>query len=345
MSVDERGAPAPVLGEKTTMGGLYSADAVAGMIRSGRRLLLAGDEALLAGLPTGDWIGGTIPYFMVAEGGLHTARHIFVTDLPAESATVIRRYTTESLKLLAADHPGHGFTVLLIPAFSDAHAEYARNMPYYAGIFERPVVGWVSGVGLDDIGRIKPKVFDGATGTASTDEAVAVHVSVPASQRVDVDIINLFEPGTGDAIEFPHGGFSATEALVNGTPTGFAHYLKGQGTDTRLPLVANYNGAMVNVSIQQVDAAGGRVDFYAPVFPDVTYHVAKPVGDYVRAFAAQVPKDGAPLSFSCNCVLNYMYAGLEGKSIGPLTGPMTFGEIAFMLLNQTAVYVTIRPAG
>ncbi len=323
------------------MSGIFELDAVAGMIKSGQRLLLAGDEALLAKLPQGEWIGGTIPYFMSEEGGLRTDQRLFVTDLPSDARATIKRYNATSLPQLAADHPGNGFTVLLVPAFTDVHTEYARNVAHYAGIFDRPVVGWVSGVALEDIGNVKPKIFDGATGTACTDEAVAMHVCIPEAYQVSVDIVNLFQPGNGDTIEFPQGGFSATEALINGKLTHFAQYLSAQSTDTKLPLVADYNGAMVNVSIQNVDVSASKVDFYAPVFPNVTYHVAKPVGDYVHEFAAHIPQGGAPLTFSCNCILNYMYAGLEGKSVGKLTGPMTFGEIAYMLLNQTAVYLTI----
>ena len=47
--------------------------------------LLAGEEGLLATLPRGDWIGGTIPYCMTAD-------RIFATGLPGNAATVIRRY-------------------------------------------------------------------------------------------------------------------------------------------------------------------------------------------------------------------------------------------------------------
>jgi hypothetical protein len=43
--------------------------------------------------------------------------------------------------------------------------------------------------------------------------------------------------------------------------------------------------------------------------------------------------------FSCNCILNFLYGELEGKSIGTFTGPVTFGEIAYQLVNQTLVYV------
>ena len=48
------------------------------------------------------------------------------------------------------------------------------------------------------------------------------------------------------------------------------------------------------------------------------------------------------LFFSCNCILNYLYSELEGKKTGGITGPITFGEIAYQLLNQTMVYLTIE---
>jgi hypothetical protein len=45
--------------------------------------------------------------------------------------------------------------------------------------------------------------------------------------------------------------------------------------------------------------------------------------------------------FSCNCVLNYLHGQLEGRHTGALLGPMTFGEIAYQLLNQTLVHVSV----
>jgi hypothetical protein len=99
------------------MQGLHNAATVAEMIIAGRQLILAADEALLAELPKGNWIGGTIPYFMAAEGGLHSSDRIFVTELPEGAEASIRRYNAESLNGIAGDHPGHGFTLLLLPAW------------------------------------------------------------------------------------------------------------------------------------------------------------------------------------------------------------------------------------
>jgi hypothetical protein len=323
------------------MTGLYERDVAADFIRSGKRLLLAGDERLLAELPKGDWIGGTIPYFMASEGGLQTSQRIFITELPSDGVATIRSYDVDSLPRLASDHPGNGFTILLIPAFTAVHTEFAKNVANYPGIFDRPVVGWISGVALGDIGKASPKVFDGASGVGSADHALAFHVGLPERDEVSVEIINLFRPGDGDSIRFTQPGFSVTDALINGNSTNLARYLAAHETDSRLPLVADYNGALVNVSIQKLDATAGTVDFYAPVFADIEYRVAAPVGDYVAEFAARLDPDGPAPAFACNCILNYVYAGLEGRSTAPLMGPMTFGEIAYMLLNQTAVYLTV----
>jgi hypothetical protein len=42
-------------------------------------------------------------------------------------------------------------------------------------------------------------------------------------------------------------------------------------------------------------------------------------------------------------VLNYLHGSLEGRRTGSLQGPMTFGEIAYQLLNQTLVQITVEP--
>ncbi|MCR8916093.1 hypothetical protein FDP08_10165 [Marinobacter panjinensis] len=48
------------------------------------------------------------------------------------------------------------------------------------------------------------------------------------------------------------------------------------------------------------------------------------------------------LVFGCNCILNYLHSALEGRKTAQLTGPITFGEVAYQLLNQTAVFLTVE---
>ncbi len=324
---------------------LQSISDVQAAIRSGRPLLLAGSEQALRQLPRGNWIAGTIPYFMGSEGGVCTETQVFVTELPACAiGHSIAVYSVDTLPRICEDAPANGFSVLILPSGSAVHAAYAQNAPTYENMFLRPVIGWVAGVHLSQIGAALATVFDGRSGSPVTDAAVVMHVALPADKLADVSIINVFRAGSGDVIRFDEAGFGATTCRVNGAPANLAHYMHEQGIDSRLPLTANYGGSVVNVSVQQVDRDGGAVAFYAPVFPGVDYRFAAPVDDYVAAFetAAGDTTSALPPAFACNCILNYVHANLEGRRTGRITGPMTFGEIAHQLLNQTCVELTIR---
>jgi hypothetical protein len=311
----------------------------AALIAAGKRLIIAGERALLESLPAGDWIGGSIPYFMTESGGKVSKDLVYADELPpqVESAS-IRSYAADALRDIPTDAPENGYTYLIIPATSPAHLEYAQNAPSYPGIFMKPVFGWISGVHLSELGKAKPCVVDGRTGRCSDSQAIAMHCVLPAGKLAQIGIVNLFKQGSGDSIRFEKTGFSAAEALVNGKKVDFAGYVREKGIDTKLPLVADYSGTMVNVSFQAVGEKG--VDFYAPVFADMEYKIAGAVGDYVKEFKTALPQ-GAKALLSCNCILNFLYSELEGKATPGIQGPITFGEIAYQLLNQTLVYLSV----
>lgn len=312
-------------------------------IESGLYLSIAAEESLLRQLPSGNWMAGSIPYFMGQNGGATSRDLLFVTTMPAmDVAPVMRWYDEARLDRVALDAPSNGLSVLIVPAFSEVHSRFAREAPSYEDMFMKPLVGWIAGVHLDDLGTSKPVVVNGQTLEFSTTKALAMHVPLPESIYPRIEILNLFEQGDGDVIRFPSTGFSARECTVNGQLTTLAQYLTDRKIDTRLPLVADYSGAMINVSFKAVDEAAGVVDFYAPVFDDIDYRIAGPVPDYAKAFGGALPQDAHGAGWSCNCILNYLYGELEGKRTGPITGPMTFGEIAYQLLNQTMVYVTLE---
>jgi hypothetical protein len=198
-------------------------------------------------------------------------------------------------------------------------------------------------VHLDDIGVEKPAVINGATGEIHEDGALVLHIELPETWLADIDIVNLFKPDPdGDEIVFEETGFGAKSALINGERTDFAAYVGEKNLDIARPLVANAAGAMVNVSFQSVDPDAG-VLFYAPVLAGVPYHHAAPVGDYAATFAAEIT-DTSTEELACNCILNYVYGELDGKTTGNITGPATFGEIAYILLNQTMVRLDVVPA-
>lgn len=323
---------------------LHGVAEVARLIEDGEMLLLAGDERLLRDLPRGDWIGGTIPYFMTAEhGGIHDAGRIFVARLP-RSARVVHQalYDADALPGFPADGARNGFSVILMPSQSPVHSRFALEGTDWPGLFDRPVVGWVTGVALDRIGFDTPKVFDGRTGRISDADAVVMHVTLPPSAFAKVDIVNLFEQGDGPTLTFEEQGFSAEWVRVDGERMRLVDFIAAQGIDTRLPLVADYNGAAINVAIARIIADEGRVEFFAPVFTGMDYRFARPIGHYPTEFEQATAGLGTMPTFSCNCILNYEYAGLAGQRTGSITGPMTFGEIAYVVLTQTLVHLTIE---
>lgn len=327
-------------------GRLVTVAEAAAAIRQGRVLWIGGDETLLRQLPTGQWIGGSIPYFVAQNGGETTREHVFCSELPPGIATDmdIRFYDLDTIGRIAVEAPENGFTILLIPATSALHLSYAQNAPGYEEMFLKPIAGWVTGVHLDDLGQSHPVVYNGRTGEASRERGLAMHVALRPEKIAQVGIVNTFRQGSGDTLVFPETAFAAHRCEVNGVERNFAEYVREQKIDQRLPLVADYSGTMINVGLQRVDERGDEVSFYAPVFKGIRYRFAAPVENYVEAFQSAIPKLDQPVVFSCNCVLNYLYSELEGKHTAHMTGPMTFGEIAYQLLNQTLVYLTVEDA-
>lgn len=326
------------------MNEMITVQAAAELIRSGASLSLAGPESALDQMPPGNWIGGTIPYFMVADGGVVVNEgKVFATDLSTIGAVSVACYGPDDLAGIAGHAPDNGFAITIIPAGSQCHQRFAADAANYEGAFLKPTVGWIAGVHLSDLGKATPKVYDGRTATKYEDRATVAYVSLPADKMAVVEIVNLFEPDSADLLRFKQTGFEITDCEVNGEPVNFASYVRQRGLDHgKLPLVGDYAGAHVNVSLQRVDAAGGKVALYAPVFSDVDYRFAKPVGDYTAAFRQRLALlDNTGAVMACNCILNFLFGELEGKAIGGVAGPVTFGEIAYQLLNQTMVVVRV----
>jgi hypothetical protein len=324
---------------------LCSIAEVQAAISAGESLFLAGSRESLGQLPKGNWVGGTISYFVTEEGGQLSEDRIFVTPVPASAlGAEAAEYSAGNLAQLYRDAPENGFTFVVLPASSEVLKSFAERAPSFEGYLMRPVVGWVSGVRVDRIGVDTPAVFNGKTGAVMEDKCVALHVALPADHIADLDTVNIFESGDGDVIRFEEAGAHVTNCLIGGKTANLADYLAAKAVHTEFPLVGDYNGSSINVSFLKVDANAHTVDFYAPVFPGVDYRLAKPVDDYVSAFA-KASAGGSVPDFACNCILNYLYGGLEGKQTGTVTGPVTFGEIAHQLLNQTMVRLYVQKIG
>lgn len=325
------------------MSTLLTLEQAAARITAGESLSIAGDEQALRHLPKGAWIGGTIPYFMAESGGCKTKDRVMVNSLISAASTQFKYYGADELQQMMRDAPLNGWTLLIMPYGSRAHAQFAEHCREDRDAFIKPVAGWISGVDLDDLGRISPKIFMGTTGEVFEDGAVVVHGTLPPGQLALIDIVNIFEPDHIDVLRFPSTGFKAQSCTVNGHPMRLIDFLTQRGNlDGKLPLVGDFNGTYGNAAIQSIDAQTGEVSFYAPVFPDVEYFIAKPVANYAQAFRERLQSlESEPIVFACNCAVNYLYGELEGKSLGRIEGPVTFGEIGYQLLSQTLVALRV----
>jgi hypothetical protein len=172
---------------------MFSVDEVKARILRGDKLILSGDEQALRSLPAGTWIGGTTPYFMAEAGGLFTQEQLYVTTLDDDMAVAaIRVYDDSNIEKIYSDVPENGFALVIISAFTKTHASFALNAPKYQDFAAKPVVGWISGVSLENLGKITPKVFDGRNQQVIENGAVAIHVQLPANKAAEIDILNIF---------------------------------------------------------------------------------------------------------------------------------------------------------
>jgi hypothetical protein len=278
---------------------------------------------------------------MASEGGTCRLDRVFVQPFGHQVGEIVC-YDRERLPHMLEDAPENGFSIVILPAASAVLEDYAREAPNYPDMYIKPIAGWVAGVHLDQLGSAQAQVIDGRSGRCYADQAIVLHIPLPPEQAALVHAVNLFTPGAGPVLSFAETGFAARDCLIDGVRGSLLELIRARGIDTRLPLVADYCGAMINVSIQSLDHEPGLVSFYAPVFAGVNYRFADAVEDYSERFLQAMPSDGGPILFGCNCILNYLYSQLQGRQTARLTGPITFGEVAYQLLNQTAVYLTLE---
>lgn len=320
---------------------------IAKLIRQGDFLTVAGDESLLRRLPSGNWIGGTIPYFLTDKGGMVSQDECFVShyrQTMPHNRPRISVYDTNSIAQIAQDAPEHGFSIVILPTDSDVLMHYAENAPEYPDMFLVPLIGWVAGQRLENTQQSAKVCFGPAGGILMDQNAVAMHVPLPASQLASVQMINLFRKISDTPIQFPKTGLVVSECLVNGQPTSLNEHIKEHQIDTSLPLVSDYSGIKINIGIKHI-CDDGTINLYTPVFAGRTYYFAEPVENFVESFTTSVvddPKEN--IAFCTSCVSNYLKPELTVRDSRRFAGPMAFGEIAYQLVANTLVYLTIENA-
>ena len=309
------------------------------LIAENKLLHISGAEALLRKLPWGNWIGGSTEYFLDESGGQVRNDVLDVLELNF-TRYKFASYDTRTLPDITHDSYDNGFSVIILPFDSEVHRQYAQNASDYEGIFSKNIVGWISGTNLDATGQT-PVAVNGASGDVLADKAAVLHVSLPKGKIAHINIVNIFSADPkSSAITFPEDGFTVKNCFVDGKETVFADHIVRNNLDTKLPLVGDYSGAGVNFSVKSMN--DGTVNLYAPVFKGIVYRFAEAIPDYVEAFHGNIREIANKDSvFACNCLLNFLYGDLKGKNIGGFYGPITFGEVAWQLLNQTLVYLQI----
>ena len=320
---------------------LYTLSETATFINKGYLLSLAGDESILAQLPKGSWIGGTIPYFMNSEKPSFSNDKVYVNKLSDSIIDFnIKVYNDSSIYNIVEDSFSNGFTILILPPFQAVQRVYALESPNIKGIYNNPIIGWISGKGIGS--STIPKVLNGQNMQVYEDKAVAMHVKLPVNKTAELDVINVYEEDLSKpTITFLNSGVDIHDCMINEKKENLYNYIRKNNIDVRLPLMSNHNGVIVNVSIQEVDKDFNIISFYAPVFNDREYFFSKQVDEKDSDLNFNTKKINSHTELSFLCVLNYIYLELVNNTIHKIKGPFTFGEIGYHLLNQTIVSLKI----
>jgi len=321
---------------------LYTKQEVIKFISEGKKMVLSASEKMLDQLPKGNWIGGTSPYFMDADVGKFTEEKIFVDDFTHIATDFkIEKFDKDNIKNIAINSFQNGFTVLIIPGDSDTLFEFGINSFTYDKIFNNPVVGFIAGFDLDKIGELTPKVYNGQLNEKISNDGVAIHIKLPDNKVARAEILNLDTINrTSPKIKFPTTSFTQSECTINGEKANIADYLSQIEYKEGLPIIADYNGALINRDIKVIDKEKKEVAFFSPVFHDEIYYLANVIENYHELFGEKLKTENLNIQYSVICVSYYLLGNLENKKI-QAEGVFAFGEIAFQLLNQTLVFLEI----
>ncbi|MDR0814573.1 MAG: hypothetical protein LBN37_02350 [Bacteroidales bacterium] len=317
---------------------LITPEEASAMILRGDRLLLAGDIALLSQLPKGNWIGGTTPFFILyPEHQVTSYEKLFVTKLPDYVLkTTIQEYDETNIKEIYndAEKLGNVFTLLIMPYGSQVSKDFASNATYYENFACRPLSGWLTGRPLDSIMTEPSYAVSGVEAKAYTDKAFAMHIELPDTKYAELHIFNPFRQGKGDEISFEANGDILTDAIINGKKRNFAEYLREIGYDPKLPFVADYSGAMINVTCCGI--TDKEVIVSPPVFQNIEYRIAE-IDDNI----SEPTLLSDTILYSITCIGNFIQPDICAQYLRKMHGPVVYGEVAYQLLGQTTVYITV----
>jgi len=323
---------------------LFTLEEVSQKIQDNEFLIVLGNDQLLQQLPKGNWIGVSAYYFMTKEKGLSTNEKLYVQSLSNYSESVtIKSYNKDEIQEVLNDRVAGGFTYLLMPPFTEVSQNYALEALSERSLYDIPIIGFIGGCKFESLQKgEKSYCYNGTTRERHDEEAIAIHVKLKQNFSPRIEILNIFEPKLeGPKFVFDQNSFAVTDCTVDGQKWNFYDYMVENDMSTTYPLVSNHNGALLNCSIFQQEQDNKTVYMASPTRKGKTYYLAKRFDDYMEAFQAKFDTiDKSNIVISFNCFYNYLFGKLEGKRL-EIGGPITYGEIAYQLLNQTMVYLRI----
>ena len=333
--------------------GFFSVDEVNAMIEKGDKLLLAGDAPLLSQLSKGNWIGGSCSRFVEKEGALTTTREkIFVHNVTKVAAGVkFKVYDAATISGIYDDAFDNGFSVLIMPFFSDVWKEYGVNCSNYSNFANSAVCGWVAVTPLysDYESNDESLVFSGESGMSYPNSGVVMHIELAADKYAEIHVFSPFKPDDDDVIVFEENGQQIEYATINGIRQSFRQYLLHRridpsrivGVSERKCLGGNYAGFIMNVAIgaEMADDMDKYVSFGAPVYKDIPYRLANM--DNMSYCEYENKRFDGNIVCSFTCITNSAHPDVFQKHLTHMNGPFTYGEVAYFLLNHATVYVTV----
>jgi len=321
---------------------LYSLSDAQNLISNGFKGIVAADEKLLKQLPNGDWIGGTMPYFMSEEGGTVTKEKVLMSQLdPQIEINHINTYAEEELDKIFDEYPEWGVSFIIIPGLSNCAERYPTVVENNPKAFISPIMGWASGVLWEEVTEMTAKIIDGREGSLYNERVIVMHCDLPESITPQVGTINIIEP-TGPKIRFPEYSRELSDAIIDGKKGNIYDYIKSRDSSIAQAFVTNIRGEVINMSIKSINDDTKTISVWNPANPDYEYQHSDPIDNYEERFEQELKKLGGGISYNCNCLYNFLFGNLNGKKIGDITGIITFGEIAYLSLNQTFVYLTLN---
>jgi hypothetical protein len=310
---------------------------VADLIKAGRILLVAGDEAELTQLPEGKWVGGTVSGFLTPDGFTLPAGQLIYADLSQIALRVeLRLFDSIQIQSLSEYYPCNGFALAILPGYSAFLENIATHMSDWQGLYNIPLAGWVSAVPLAEIGHRQPKVFCG-TGTAWDDHAAIMYVTLPDATYAELNVVNPFCSAIGPAIRFSESGYRlSAPCMADGQSVRLIDLITNGTVDASLPLIADRDGALVNNSIINIESATGDITFLSPIETELVYHFAEASSIFKEALRRAVAGINLPeAALASVCVACLPHFSADIRPMLPAIAPVTFGQIGYTVLTQT----------